>query len=218
MAKTTATVTVGADTSPFERKMRTLGRGLAGGVTTGVSRVGGMAMSGLGAGLGFGLSQLGLDGIGSMFQKLREVSPQLNAAITKLTVAFGDALAPAADKLAEVFERLLPSVLTGLELFGNALADAIQFWTEDAFNPMVWQDIGKAITEVVKDAIKEGVTLAVGDEKGAPSLARRVEQAAIEDDMPPWMARIIGGHFSLQLIGGNLFTSPFATREGPDSL
>ena len=153
MAKTTATVTVGADTSPFERKMRTLGRGLAGGVTTGVSRVGGMAMSGLGAGLGIGAAFLGLQGLGAIFDKMRQVSPELNAQLTRLKVAIGDALVPVAFKLAEVLAEAMPTIESALSSFGTALADAIQFWTEDAFNPEVWKDIGQAIADSVYDAI-----------------------------------------------------------------
>jgi len=152
VAKTTATVSVGADTSPFERKMRTLGRGLAGGVTTGVSRVGGMAMSGLGAGLGIGAAFLGLQGLGSIFDKFRAVSPELNAELTKLKVAIGDALVPVAFKMAQVLNQAMPSIESGLKTFGDALGDAIQFWTEDAFNPAVWKDIGQAIVDAVRDA------------------------------------------------------------------
>ena len=155
MAKTTATVTVGADTSPFERKMRTLGKGISGGVTTGVSRVGGMAMSGLGAGLGIGAAFLGLQGIGSIFDKLRAVSPELNAELTKLKVAIGDALVPVAFKLAEVLRENMPWIQSTLADFGTALADAIQFWTEDAFNPAVWADIGEAIAESVSTAMRD---------------------------------------------------------------
>ena len=153
MAKTTATVTVGADTSPFERKMRTLGKGISGGVTTGVSRVGGMAMSGLGAGLGIGAAFMGLQGLGAIFDKMRQVSPELNAQLTRLKVAVGDALVPVAMKLADVLGKAMPTIESALSSFGTALADAIQFWTEDAFNPAVWSDIGQAIAESVYDAI-----------------------------------------------------------------
>lgn len=152
MAKTTATVTVGADTGPFERKMRSLGRGLAGGATVGVQRVGGMAMSGLGAGLGIGAAFLGLRTVGSTFDQLRAVSPQLNAELTKLKVAIGDALVPVALGLAEMLNRNLPTIEAELKMFGNALGDAIQFWTEDAFDPAVWKDIGYAIVDSVRDA------------------------------------------------------------------
>lgn len=153
MAKTTATVTVGADTSPFERKMRTLGKGISGGVTTGVSRVGGMAMSGLGAGLGIGAAFLGLQGIGSIFDKLRAISPELNAELIKLKVAIGDALVPVAFKLAEMLREAMPTIQSALASFGTMLADAIQFWTEDAFNPAVWADIGTAIADAVRMAL-----------------------------------------------------------------
>ena len=152
MAKTTATVSVGADTSPFERKMRTLGRGLAGGVTTGVSRVGGMAMSGLGAGLGIGAAFLGIQGLSGVFNKMLQVSPQLNAAMTQLSVSIGNALLPAATALANVLTNNLPAIESALQSFGTMLSDAIQFWTEDAFDPAVWADIGTAIAEAVKEA------------------------------------------------------------------
>jgi len=152
VAKTTATVSVGADTSPFERKMRTLGRGLAGGVTTGVSRVGGMAMSGLGAGLGIGAAFLGIQGLSGVFNKMLQVSPQLNAAMTQLSVSIGNALLPAATALANVLTNNLPAIESALQSFGTMLSDAIQFWTEDAFDPAVWADIGTAIAEAVKEA------------------------------------------------------------------
>jgi nucleoside permease NupC len=135
--------------------MRTLGKGISGGVTTGVSRVGGMTMSGLGAGLGVGAAFMGLQGIGSIFDKLLAVSPELNAAMTRLKVAIGDALVPVAFKLAEFLNQLMPTIEAGLKTFGDALADAIQFWTEDAFDPAVWKDIGTAIAESVSTAVRE---------------------------------------------------------------
>ena len=162
MAKTTATVSVGADTSPFERKMRTLGKGISGATTRGATRLGGMAMSGLGAGLGIGAAFLGLQGLGSIFDKMRAVSPELNAELTKLKVAIGDALFPVAVKFADVLRENMPAIQSGLEMFGNALADAIQFWTEDAFNPEVWKDIGQAIADAVRDLIAGGAQQGVG--------------------------------------------------------
>jgi hypothetical protein len=153
MAKTTATVTVGADTSPFERKMRTLGKGLTGGITAGVGRVGGMAMSGLGAGLGIGAAFLGLQSLGSIFDQMRAVSPALNAELNKLRITIGNALFPAAEKLAMILRDNMPMIQNGLSEFGSMLADAIQFWTEDAFNPEVWKDIGIAISESIADAL-----------------------------------------------------------------
>ena len=149
MAKTTATVTVGADTKPFARAMRGLGKSVTGGVTAGVGRAGGMAMSGLGAGLGIGAAFLGLQGLGSIFDKMRAVSPELNAELMKLKVAVGDALFPAAAKLAQVLRDNMPMIESGLSAFGTMLSDAIQFWTEDAFNPEVWADIGQAIGDAV---------------------------------------------------------------------
>jgi len=156
MAKTTATVTVGADTKPFARAMRGLGKSVTGGVTAGVGRAGGMAMSGLGAGLGIGAAFLGLQGLGSIFDKMRAVSPELNAELMKLKVAVGDALFPAAQKLAEVLRDNMPAIESALSAFGGALTDAIQFWTEDAFNPDVWKDIGVAIADSVREAMDAG--------------------------------------------------------------
>jgi len=156
MAKTTATVTVGADTKPFARAMRGLGQSVSGSITAGVGRAGGMAMSGLGAGLGIGAAFLGLQGLGSIFDKMRAVSPELNAELMKLKVAVGDALFPAAQKLAEVLRDNMPAIESALSAFGGALTDAIQFWTEDAFNPDVWKDIGVAIADSVREAMDAG--------------------------------------------------------------
>ena len=134
--------------------------------------MGGMAMSGLGAGLGIGAAFLGLQGLGSIFDKMRAVSPELNAELTKLKVAIGDALFPVAVKLADVLRENMPAIQSGLEMFGNALADAIQFWTEDAFNPEVWKDIGVAIAEAVQDAI-------TGAGFGSETIAAPVRQQMI---------------------------------------
>jgi len=153
VAKTTATVTVGADTSPFERKMRTLGKGISGGITMGAGRLGGMAMSGLGAGIGFGALALGVGSLSSVFNQLLAVSPALNAAFTKLQVAIGQALLPAADAFAKVLITNMPAIQSGLKVFGDMISDAIQFWTVDAFNPAVWKDIGTAIAEAVSTAV-----------------------------------------------------------------
>lgn len=164
MAKTTATVTVGADTSPFERKMRTLGKGIGGGLTTGIGKVGGMAMSGLGAGVGAALGFLGLQGAGSIFDMMLAESPALNEQFTKLKTTLGDALQPAAEKLAEVLEENMPEIQEALESFGNMLSDALDFWTEDAWDPAVWADIGEAIAEAVKEAFKpENIKQSVAD-------------------------------------------------------
>lgn len=164
MAKTTATVTVGADTSPFERKMRTLGKGIGGGLTTGIGKVGGMAMSGLGAGVGAALGFLGLQGAGSIFDMMLAESPALNEQFTKLQTTLGDALQPAAEKLAEVLEENMPAIEEALESFGNMLSDALNFWTEDAWDPAVWADIGKAIAEAVTEAFKpENIKQSIAD-------------------------------------------------------
>ena len=181
MAKTTATVTVGADTKPFARAMRGLGKSVSGSITAGVGRVGGMAMSGLGAGLGLGAAFLGLQGLGSIFNKMLAVSPELNSELTKLKVAVGDALFPAAAKLAQVLRDNMPMIQSGLAAFGTALGDAIQFWTEDAFNPEVWKDIGKAIGDSVLDYLngaRAGIEAAF---EGPVSAETR--QAAIEAGM-----------------------------------
>lgn len=160
MAKTTATVTVGADTSPFERKMRTLGKGIGGGLTTGIGKVGGMAMSGLGAGVGAALGFLGIQGLSSFFDMMLAQSPALNEQFIKLKTAMGQALLPAAEKLATVLTENMPAIQEALEGFGNMLADAIGFWTEDAWDPAVWADIGEAIADSFMETltrIKEGV-------------------------------------------------------------
>lgn len=207
MAKTTATVTVGADTSPFERKMRTLGKGISGGVSTGVSRVGGMAMSGLGAGLGIGAASLGLQGIGSIFDKLRAISPELNAELTKLEVAIGDALEPVGSKLAEVLHEAMPTIESNLADFGTMLADAIQFWTEDAFNPAVWSDIGTAIAESVTSAMRdlvpqarEGVTDTVESVTGSGTAG---EIAGSLYDLNPIVLQQRFGTYLLELAFGS---------------
>ena len=166
MARTTATVTVGADTKPFDRKMRTLGKGLRGtgaAIGAGAGRVARAGMSGLGAGVGLGLGFLGLKGAGGNFNEMLAASPKLAGAVNQLKVAFQQALIPAAIKLADFLLANMPAITQGLEMFGNALADAIQFWTEDAFNPDVWRDIGVAIADSVRDAMK----LAVEDGRGA---------------------------------------------------
>lgn len=158
MAKTTATVTVGADTRPFERKMKTLGSGLGktgGALGAGVQRVGGAAMSGLGAGLGFGAAMLGVGSIQGLFNELMAVSPKLTGALRSISVAFQQALIPAAGKLADLLLSNMPAITSGLESFGKMLGDAIQFWTDDAFDPAVWKDIGLAMAEAVRDGIRD---------------------------------------------------------------
>lgn len=162
MAKTTATVTVGADTRPFDRKMKNLGSGgiggragaMAGGLA---SRAGGAALSGLGMGLGAVGAFAGLQGIGSIFQNMLAMSPKLAGAVNKLSIAFQQALLPAAEKFAEWLLASLPTIQSALEGFGDMLADAIQFWTQDALDPAVWKDIGMAIADSVKDAFDFGV-------------------------------------------------------------
>jgi len=157
MAKTTATVTVGADTKPFARAMRSLGTSISGKiggvVTGGADRAAGMGMSMLGAGLGAGLGFLGLQGIGSAFNTLLAISPQLSAAFTQLKVAVAGALVPVAFQLAQSLNNLLPSITSGLAGFGQMLADAVDFWTQDAFDPAVWKDLGSAIYEQIREAI-----------------------------------------------------------------
>ena len=156
MAKTTATVTVGADTKPFEKKMKGLGGSLKG-VGGAMQKPIGGAMSGIragvGGGLAFGAMAMGLAGIGSIIDNMKAISPEFAGAMNKLSVAFQQALLPAALELAGFLTRHMPAIASGLETFGIALGDAIKFWTVDAFNPEVWKDIGSAIAESVRDAI-----------------------------------------------------------------
>jgi len=183
MAKTTATVTVGADTKPFARAMRGLGKSVTGSVTAGVGRAGGMAMSGLGAGLGIGAAFLGLQGLGSIFDKMRAVSPELNAELIKLKVAVGDALFPAAAKLAQVLRDNMPMIESGLSAFGTALGDAIQFWTEDAFNPEVWKDIGQAIGDAVLEYLNgagEQVQSAIEGQVGSEAREAAIDAGMVD--------------------------------------
>lgn len=182
MAKgTTATVTVGADTRPFQRQMKQLGgrvggaaRGVGGGIARGAASVG---RSALGTGLGIGGAGLAFMGARSLFDELRAVSPEFAGAMNKLSVAFQDMLLPAAKILGQAFLNNMPAIQTGLNMFGSLLAkvaegfaaalpiitdgllkfgelisDAVKFWTEDAFDPKVWKDIGEAIAQAVKDA------------------------------------------------------------------
>ena len=162
MAKTTATVTVGADTRPFDRKMKNLGSGgiggRAGAMAGGLARrAGGAAMSGLGMGIGAVGAFAGLQGIGAIFQNMMVMSPKLAGAMAKLSVAFQQALLPAAEKLAEWLLENMPAIQSALGEFGTMLADAIQFWTEDALDPAIWKDIGAAIVDSVKDALNFSV-------------------------------------------------------------
>lgn len=207
MAKTTATVTVGADTSPFERKMRTLGKGISGGITMGAGRLGGMAMSGLGAGIGFGALALGVGSLSSVFSQLLAVSPALNAAFTKLQVAIGQTLLPAADAFAKVLITNMPAIQSGLKVFGDMIADAIQFWTVDAFNPAVWKDIGKAIAESVSESmreaipkLREGATGMVESGTGSPMAG---EVAGALYDLNPIVLQQRFGAFLLGLLSGS---------------
>lgn len=175
MAKTTATVTVGADTRPFERKMKTLGSGLGktgGALGAGAQRVGGAAMSGLGAGLGFGAAMLGVGSIQGLFNELMAISPKLAGAMRTVSVAFQQALIPAAEKLASILLSNLPAITSGLESFGNMIADAIQFWTDDAFDPAVWKDIGTAMAEAVRDGVRDLAQLPEDVSSAAGSAAR----------------------------------------------
>lgn len=155
MARTTATVTVGADTTPFAKKMRSLGDGITKRVSAGASRLGSMATGGLAAGFGAGLGMLGIQGLGGIFNQMLAVSPELNAEFNKLKVSVAEALVPMAVKLAEILRQHMPAIQEGLATFGVMLADAIQFWTEDAFDPSVWADIGDAIAGTIKDALQD---------------------------------------------------------------
>jgi len=201
MAKTTATVTVGADTKPFARAMRTLGQGITGGITVGVGRMGDAAMSTLGTGLGIGLGFLGLNSLSAVFGKLLAVSPQLSGAFTQLKVAVSDALIPAATKLAELLTDNLPVIESGLNSFGNMLADAIQFWTEDAFKPEIWKDIGEAIAEAVRDAVTGNAANQTAGVLNLPASGVEAE-ARRSDPIDAWIIR--ANPFNQMLMGNFL--------------
>jgi hypothetical protein len=203
MAKTTATVTVGADTSPFERKMRTLGKGLTGGITAGVSGIGNAAMSTLGTGLGIGLGFLGINSLPAIFDKLRAVSPQLSSAFTQLKVSVSDALIPAANKLAEVLNDNMPAIESGLSMFGEMLADAIQFWTEDAFKPEIWKDIGEAIADSVRDVLIGDGSSQTAGLLNLPASGIEAEARRQEDAIDAWLIR--ANPFNQMLMGNFLW-------------
>lgn len=154
MAKTTATVTVGADTRPFDRKMKNLGSGGIGGRAGGLaSRAGGAAMSGLGMGLGALGAVAGVGGLQALIDNLRVLSPKLDGFFKGLEVAFQQLLKPAAIALGEALYEQIPRINSAMKDFGESLGDAVRFWTEEAFDPAVWKDIGQAIVESIQDAV-----------------------------------------------------------------
>jgi len=219
MAKTTATVTVGADTKPFARAMRGLGKSVSGSITAGVGGVGNMAISGLSTGIGMGLGMLGLNSIGSLFDKLRVLSPKLEGAFVALKVAVADALLPAAEKLGDAFVEMLPTIRAYTEEFGTMLGDAIEFWTQDALDPMVWRDIGDAIVESVRDA-----ALAMGLIEKTPgggtritNIPKAVDRAAEEagyDSIDRW---IIQNNPAMNMLRG-VYDVGSLIKEGANSL
>ena len=159
MAKTTATVTVGADTRPFERQMRSLGGGLGGGGGGGGGGIlGGMfrsATSALGAGLGLGAAFLGVRGAQSAFDLAKALSPEFAGAMNTISVLLQDSIKPAITTLGKALQRFMPTIESALGSFGRMLDDVVKFWTEDALNPEVWKEIGVMIAEAVKDHLGE---------------------------------------------------------------
>jgi len=219
MAKTTATVTVGADTKPFARAMRGLGKTFTSTISAGVGGVGNMAISGLSTGLGMGLGMLGLNSIGSLFNKLRVLAPELEGAFVGLQVAVADALTPAAKKLGEVFVDMLPTIRAYTEEFGTMLADAIEFWTQEALDPMVWKDIGNAIVESVRDAaLSMGlIEKTPGGSTRITNLPEAVDRAAEEagyDSVDRWL---IQNNPAMHMLRG-VFDVGNMVKEGADSL
>ena len=156
MAKTTATVTVGADTRPFERKMRSLGGGLGagggggggGGILSGMFR---SATSALGAGLGLGAAFLGVRGAQSAFDLAKALSPEFAGAMNTISVLLQDSIKPAITTLGKALQRFMPTIESALGSFGRMLDDVVKFWTEDALNPEVWKDIGRMIVEGIEE-------------------------------------------------------------------
>lgn len=158
MARTTATVTVGADTRPFEKKMKTLGSGLKGGGGIG-GGIGGAAMSGLGFGAGALGALAGIRGFSSLLDNLKAVSPKLAGALESLTTSLQESLKPAAIALADVIIDKLPLIEEALESAGVMLGDAVKFWTEEAFDPAVWKDLAAGITDAVKSLLGNNATV-----------------------------------------------------------
>jgi hypothetical protein len=147
MPKTTATVTVGADTNPFQRAMKGLG-GKIGGVGGRISAdLGKSIVTGLSGGLAFGLTSVGLGSIESLFNMMRVTSPKFESAIQQLSSTVMQALVPVATMLAEKLIQWMPEIQNAVMAMGNFMADVIQFWTEDVLDPRVWKDIGMAIGE-----------------------------------------------------------------------
>lgn len=153
MPKTTATVTVGADTNPFQRAMKGLGGkigGVGGRISTGLGK---SIATGLSGGLGFGLASVGLGSIESLFNMMRVTSPKFESAIQQLSSTVMQALVPVATMLAEKLIEWMPEIQTAVMAIGNFMADVIQFWTEDVLDPKVWEDIGLAIGEGFMDVV-----------------------------------------------------------------
>ena len=158
MARTTATVTVGADTRPFEKKMKTLGSGLKGGGGIG-GGIGGTVMSGLGFGAGALGALAGIRGLGGVLDNMKAVSPELAGALEGLTTILQESLKPAAMALADVLVEKLPLIEGALEEAGVMLGDAVKFWTEEAFDPAVWKDLASGITDSVKSLLGDNPTV-----------------------------------------------------------
>lgn len=212
--KNTATVTVGADTKPFARKMRNLGRGignLGGKIQEKAPRA---AMSGLRTGAGIGLGLMGIRGVSSLFDMMRSRSPELEGALNKLKSALGTALTPAAMKLAGFLTNNLPAINNALSGFGTMIGDAIQFWTEDAFDPAVWKDIGLAIADNVNDAM-QSITNAIWTPERSQTTGMTLANELAET------ARTKGTITEFDMVKASLnaiVTGLFGDTEGPASL
>jgi len=165
MAKTTATVTVGADTSPFQKAMKGLSSSLTAERSIG-GALGGGAMSALGSGLGFGAGLLGIKGFGSIMDLMKALSPELNGAIIKLKVAFADALVPAAESLAIALNSMMPAIKKILDIGGKSVKDAKEFWSQGGFDlKNSVQDFGDAVG--VKFTDKEAQLIADQTQTGS---------------------------------------------------
>ena len=157
MAKTTATVTVGADTRPFERKMRSLGSGLGGGGGGGGGILGGMfrsATSALGAGLGLGAAFLGVKGAQSAFDLAKALSPRMPAAMNTIGVLLQDSIKPALERLGKALKDNMPTIEARRNIRKH-VGRCREIWTEDAPDPEVWKDIGVMMRESIKEVLGE---------------------------------------------------------------
>ena len=214
MAKTTATVTVGADTSPFQKAMKGLGSSLTAERSIG-GGLGG-AMSAIGTGLGFGAGLLGIKGFNSIMDLMKAISPELNGAIVSLKVAFADALLPAAESLAKGLIAIMPAINQILDAASKAFADAKEYWTDGGFNfKESIQDFSGAVgikmgdqeAQVVADQLQSGSAAARTIAAGIGLSESRAATFAIDS--------VSMGYF---MIMEQLFTSASESFEGAGSL